>query len=259
MQPLTALIVDDEQLARENLRMLLDEFCPEINVIDTATGVEDARAKIEELRPQVVFLDIRMPSGAEGFDLLQSLDKQEFMVVFVTAFKDYAVKAFNANAIHYVLKPIDIDDLRNAVSKLLETKKRIESSPNGYSDYVQTLEEITRSINEQQPAAKITISHTKGFKVIDEDKIISINAEGNCSNLHFTDGTAYLDTRPLKTYEELLSPAKFFRVHKSHIINLDQVTEYLHEDGHQVILKNGKRVPVARLRLRKFINRLRQN
>lgn len=254
---LTALIVDDEELARENLRMLLDEFCPEIEVLDTAGGVREAREKVMALSPQVLFLDIRMPSGAEGFELLESLEDKEFMVVFVTAFKDYAIKAFNANAIHYVLKPIDIDDLRQAISKLVEAKEQIEASPGGYADYMKTLEALTANLTDTAAPNRITISHTKGVKIIEEDNVLRVEAEGNCSKIHFIDGTNYLDTRTLKAYENSLSSNRFFRTHKSHIINLDQLSEYLHEDGHFAIMKNGDRVPVARLRMKKFMTRIK--
>src|SRR5688500_17234881 len=119
---LRAIVVDDEELARKNLTMLIEEYCEDIEVIDDAGNIIDARAKIESLQPDVVFLDIRMPSGSEGFDLLESIENRNFFVVFVTAFKDYALRAFNANAIHYVLKPVDIEDLQQAVQKVKEAK-----------------------------------------------------------------------------------------------------------------------------------------
>ena len=105
---LKAIVVDDEELARKNLGMLLEEYCPTVEVIGSAGNVTEAKEVIERMKPDVVFLDIRMPSGSEGFDLLDEIENRDFLVVFVTAFKDYALRAFQANAIHYVLKPIDI-------------------------------------------------------------------------------------------------------------------------------------------------------
>ena len=122
---LNALIVDDEELARKNLQMLLEEYCEDVEVIGQAGTIKDAKEKIETLKPDVVFLDIRMPSGSEGFDLLESIEERNFMVVFVTAFKDYALRAFNANAIHYVLKPVDIEDLQQAVEKVKESRSTL--------------------------------------------------------------------------------------------------------------------------------------
>jgi len=115
---LKALIVDDEDLARKNLSMLLEEYCPTIEVIGDAGNVKDAKTLIESSKPDVVFLDIRMPSGSEGFDLLEQIENRDFLVIFVTAFKDYALRAFQANAIHYVLKTIDIEDLIDPVERI---------------------------------------------------------------------------------------------------------------------------------------------
>lgn len=250
---LKALIVDDELHARENLRMLLDEFCNDVQVLDTAGGVVEARKKIEELSPDVVFLDIRMPSGAEGFQLLEDIPERKFMVVFVTAFKDYAIKAFNANAIHYILKPVDIEELIAAVEKLKENHAQLNAEPEQFNNYLQTLENLTDSLQRNGQSSKITISHAKGLRIIDIKTIERLEADGNCTRIFFTNGEKYLDTRTLKVYEEMLSDASFFRVHKSHIIHLEELKEYLHEEGHEAVMKSGARVPVARNRLANFI------
>ena len=120
MSKITAIIVDDEHLARENLRLLLNEFCPEVEIIGTGQNVEEARQLIAEKKPEAVFLDIRMPSGEEGLDLLEDVKHNNFQIVFVTAFKDYAIKAFNVNSIHYILKPIDIEDLKEDIYTAIE-------------------------------------------------------------------------------------------------------------------------------------------
>ena len=127
--PLRAVLVDDERLARENLELLLEEFCPEVHVVGKAAGVEEGLAVISETSPDVLFLDIRMPSGAEGFDLLARLPSRNFQVVFVTAFKDYAIRALNASAVHYVLGPIDIEDLQYAVRKLVDVHQALMIAP----------------------------------------------------------------------------------------------------------------------------------
>ena len=118
---LRSLIVDDEVHARENLKYLLQNYCPEIEIVGMASNKESAKEAVENLAPQVIFLDICMPSGTEGFDFLGSLPEKKFQVVFVTAFKDYAIRALNANAIHYLMKPVDVDDLKSAVKKLIST------------------------------------------------------------------------------------------------------------------------------------------
>ena len=148
---LKAIVVDDEEFARKNLTMLLNEFCPEIEVVGEASGKKDAINTINELSPDVVFLDIRMPSGAEGFELLDEIENKNFLVVFVTAFKDYAVRAFNASAVYYLLKPIDIEELVLATKRLVETKTRYTETPGNYQTYFESLKDLsTNLLNNEQ-------------------------------------------------------------------------------------------------------------
>lgn len=254
---LRALIVDDEEYARKNLMMMIDDFCPEIEIIGEASGKEQAKSIIAASKPDVVFLDIRMPSGAEGFELLEEVEEKNFLVVFVTAFKDYAIRAFNASAVYYLLKPIDIDDLRVAVEKLVDANNIFGQDPENYVTYFRSLRNLSDQLLRNKTNNRIAISHTKGLKIVEDDTIVHLEASGNCTTIYFTDGTRYLDTRTLKIYENILNPAKFFRVHKSHIINLNQLAEYVNEDGHYAILKNGLRIPVARNRVTDFVKMLK--
>lgn len=254
---LRAIIVDDEEFARKNLAMLLEEYCPEIDVIGEASGKKQAKAIIESSHPDVVFLDIRMPSGSEGFELLDELDQKDFLVVFVTAFKDYAIRAFNASAVYYLLKPIDVDELRLAAERLLATKNMISSNPEFYQTYFESLQNLAQNLMGNRVNNRIAISHTKGLKIVDDDTIDHLEASGNCTMIYFSDGTRYLDTRTLKVYENLLNPAKFFRIHKSHIINLNKLQEYLTDEGHFVVLKGNIRIPVARNRVGDFVRLLK--
>ncbi|TNF47956.1 MAG: response regulator [Bacteroidetes bacterium] len=256
---LRAIVVDDEEFARKNLIMLLEEFCPDIEVIGEASRKSQAKAIIEASKPDVVFLDIRMPSGSEGFELLDELEEKDFFVVFVTAFKDYAVKAFNANAVYYILKPIDIEELQTAVEKLKDAKRNAKEDPEYLPTYFKALQNLSDSLVKNKPSNRIAISHTKGLKIVEDDAISHLEASGNCTTIYFKDGTRYLDTRTLKTYESILNPAKFFRIHKSHIINLDLLSEYVNEDGHFAVLKGGLRIPVARNRVTDFVKMLKES
>jgi len=253
---LKAIIVDDEDLARKNLSMLLNEYCPTIEVIGDAGNIVDAKSLIESTNPDVVFLDIRMPSGSEGFDLLNSIEKRDFLVIFVTAFKDYALRAFQANAIHYVLKPIDIEDLTDAVSRITESRSTFSENPENFDTYFESIKNLSASMDTEGYGNKVAISHTRGIKLIRIEDIMYLEASGNCTVLYFSDGTRYLDTRTLKIYEGILNPNVFYRVHKSHIINLDYLKEYLNEDGHFAVLKNGKLLSVARNRVSTFVKTL---
>ena len=255
---LRALIVDDEEFARKNLIMLLQEFCPAIEVVGEADSKEAAKELIDQLNPSVLFLDIRMPSGVEGFELLDELNHQNIIVVFVTAFKDFAIRAFNANAAYYLLKPIDIDELTTAVDRVVASLKLFSDEPEQFKTYNESMSILTENLKKNSFSGRITISHTKGLKIVEESSISHLEASGNCTTIYFKDGGRYLDTRTLKVYEHLLNPVKFIRVHKSHIINLDLLTEYLNEDGHFAVLKSGVRIPVARNRVSDFVRMLKE-
>lgn len=254
---LRAIIVDDEEPARENLKILLQDFCPEITVVGLAENINRARAMIEQLKPEAVFLDIRMPSGLEGFELLESIKDKNFLVVFVTAFKDYAIKAFNANAIHYILKPVDIEELQTAVKKLVQSAQKIRNNPENLQTYIQALKNLSENLIQNKQSGKIAISHLKGIKIVNDDDIIYIAADSNYSIIHFKNGSRFYDTRTLGLYEEILNPAKFFRTHKSYIINLNELTEYQTEESPTAILKNGIQIPVARNRIQDFVAKIK--
>ncbi|MBK6627079.1 MAG: response regulator transcription factor [Flavobacteriales bacterium] len=250
-----ALIVDDEEPARENLRLMLEDLCPEVVVAGTADGPAKARERIAELDPDLLFLDIRMPSGTEGLDLLAELRDLRALVIFVTAFKDYALQAFHTHAVDYLLKPIDPDELRTAMMKALARVREQHERPAEAQAYRERLNDAVREA--ALPAGRIVIDHAKGFKLFDPRTISHLEAEGNCTQLHFSDGTRYLDTRTLRVYEQLLDPAQFLRVHRSHIVNLEHLREYLRDDGHWAVLRDGRRVPIARERVAEFLDRVR--
>lgn len=254
---LKAVVVDDEDIARKNLTMLLHEYCEGVDVIGEAGNVSAAKELIEREKPDVVFLDIRMPSGSEGFDLLETIENRDFLVVFVTAFKDYALRAFNANAIHYILKPVDIEDLIRAVNKVKESKSAFTEDPQNFETYFESIKNLSESMETEGYGNKVAISHTKGIKLIDIEDIMYLEASGNCTVLYFNDGSRYLDTRTLKIYEGILNPSIFYRIHKSHIVNMNYLKEYLNEDGHFAVLKNGKLLSVARNRVSNFVKTLK--
>jgi two-component system LytT family response regulator len=254
---ITAIIIDDEKLARENLRMLLNEFCPEVEVIGTGQNVKEARELIETKKPEAVFLDIRMPSGEEGLELLEDVRANNFQIVFVTAFKDYAIKAFNVNSIHYILKPIDIDDLKDSVNKLFSYRELFIQDSSNLENYIESIKNFSENIHYQNESNKITVSHSKGIKIIEDSTISYLEGDGNCTNIHFVDGTTFFDTRTLKVYEQILNENKFYRIHKKFIINLSYLTDYLNEDGYFAMLQKDIKLPVARARVTDFIKTIK--
>lgn len=246
-----AIIVDDELHARENMRFMLGASCPEVEVVGTAGGVKEALALFREVQPELVFLDIRMPSGAEGFDLLAELHDQKFYVVFVTAFKEYAIKAFEHHALHYILKPIDDRDLRKAVQRILGLQQNAEAAGHPDEVYAAKLESLRRDLK----GTRILINHQKGVKVVIPEELTHVEGSGNCALLHFANGTQYLDTRTLKMYDELL-PAYFMRTHRSYIVNMREVVEVSHGNDQSVTLRSGIQLPVSRDRKQEVIGML---
>jgi len=250
-----AIIIDDEDLARANLRMMLQEYAPDVEVVGMADGKDNGLKVIKEMTPDVVFLDIRMPSGEEGFDLLRELEEINFLVIFVTAFKDFAIDAFKVNAVDYILKPIDIEELESAVERLRGHLALLETAPEKRAEYTARLRSLAELSGREE--ARISISHLGGVKVVKQRDILHLEADGNCTRIHFSNGGEYLDTRTLKVYEEELESDYFFRTHKSHIVNIRELNEYSRSDGHFAVLSNNIRVPISRQRLSSFLERLR--
>jgi two-component system LytT family response regulator len=247
-------IIDDEQHARENLRMLIEEYCPSLKVVGTAADVASGLLMIDEVDPEIVFLDIRMPSGSEGFELLRQRGEREFLVVFVTAFKDYAIDAFKVNAVDYLLKPIDIDELVQTVERLAARMQGLNADKGSAEAYSQDLMRLSEEMLVR--AKRISIHHQQGVKLIRTDDISFLQAEGNCTRLVFNDGSQYLDTRTLKVYEALLDKLQFMRVHRSNIINLNELEEFVRKDGNFVKLRSGHSVPVARNTVAELLSRM---
>ncbi len=246
------IVVDDELLARKNLILFLQEFCEGIDIIGDADSLQSAYDLIIKEQPDLVFLDIRMPSRAEGFDLLQKFENPTFKLVFVTAFKDYAIQAFKANAIDYILKPVEIEELQKVVEKIKNLAPSTETNVEASQNLSQRLENTFEAIKDKK-ITRIAISHSKGIKLVELAAINYLQADGNYTCIHFADKTKFFDTRTLKVYQELLPANHFLRVHNSYIINADYIHEYNNENGPVVVFKNGDKVPISRANLPSFI------
>jgi len=247
------IIIDDEFLARENLKLLLNEFCEGVDIIDEADNIIDAKVKIETLNPDVIFLDIRMPSGAEGFDLLDSLETIDFKIVFVTAFKDYALKAFKANAIDYILKPIEIEELQKVVQKL-QLGKEIDV----VNFHSKEVIDNTLSSIEHKNVEKIVVSHSKGMTLINVSDIVRLQSNGNYTEVYLQNGTRMVDSKTLKVYQDILSEQQFMRIHNSHLINIASIVGYSSEDGHFALLDSGESISISRVNVSLFKEYLNQ-
>ncbi|MDF1695386.1 MAG: LytTR family DNA-binding domain-containing protein [Saprospiraceae bacterium] len=209
---LKAYIVEDEQASLENLTKIIKKYCKNLLLIGNAGTVADAVSEIPHLDPDIVFLDIELPNE-NGFKLFDYLPNHEFEVIFTTAYSEFAIKAFNYSAIHYILKPIDIDELQTAIKKVVEMK-----SEQNKRDQVQ----IWNSVNNQN-FSKIVLPTQDGLHFIETDDIVWCEAKSNYTLFHILGRENILVSKSLKTYEDSLNNKSFFRCSRSSLINLNHI------------------------------------
>ena len=232
MEKLKTIIVDDESPGRENLASIVSVYLPELRVIGMAGDVESAYNMICENQPELVFLDIELGDGT-GLDLLNRFDVPEFYTIFVTAYDQYAVKAFRAQAIDYILKPIDIDELKACIN-------RYEFKQKTWSENIKKANQIL------QPNTKIAIPDGNNLLMIDTKDIIYLKADNSYTSIHLKNGKTHITSRFLKNFEEhLKNNSNFFRCHKSYIINTDYVKSFSKSNGGTILLENEFEIPLS--------------
>ncbi len=233
------LLIDDELPAREALRHYLGKYCPEVTVVGEAESVDSALAAIRTYQPELLFLDIEMPFG-NGFDLLERLPRDHHLeVVFVTAYEQYALRALRLSAAHYLLKPVDIDDLIDAVAKV---KSRLGLREQG--QVTQALLENLQAAKEEAPK-RLALPLIDGLEIIRPEEVVYLEAADNFTSFHLTDGRKLLICRKLKFYDALLETAGFCRIHRSTVVNLACVRRYHRGKGGAVTLEDGTELAVA--------------
>tara|TARA_R110002096_G_scaffold135456_2_gene287238 strand:- start:141726 stop:142481 length:756 start_codon:yes stop_codon:yes gene_type:complete len=240
-----ALIVEDEQSSREILKGYLERYCPEITLVAMADSVKPALELIRLHKPNLVFLDIEMPFG-NGFDLLDQVQEINFEIIFTTAFSNYALQAIQVSASHYLLKPINIDELILAVKQVRENLER-------ENQYINTKILVENVKLENQQLHKIVLPSMEGFEVVSIQDIIHCKADDNFTCFYFKDGSKQLICRNLKYYQELLQDFEFIRIHKSHLINKNYVSKYRKGKGGTVVLSNGSEIEVSASRKKEFL------
>lgn len=240
---LKTIIVDDEMNARENLELLIKDFCPELEVVGLAGSVDQAKILIKQFSPELVFLDIAMPKK-NGFDLLKEIEDRDFNVVFTTAHSEYALDAFKADAIDYIEKPIDIDELRKATQKALRFN---EGTSNDDSNG-------PLEVSEEDEMEKISIPTRSGYIFIENQEIVYFKANENYTEIILDTGKKVISSKTIKRYEEKMNPSIFYRTHKSYIINKhNHLKEVSRQGGNVVIMSNGDHIPIARRRMTDFL------
>ncbi len=234
---LKAVIIEDEKHSRETLKSMLEEFCKDVEVIAMAGTVDEAVKVLSIYSPDIVFLDIELQSGV-GFDVLNQIKDPNFEVIFTTAFEKYAIKAIKFSSLDYLLKPIDLDELQQAVEKA-----RTRMDTNVYREQLDTLmQSISRGKIRPE---KICLATTVGMEFIAIDDIIACKADGSYTSFMLEDNNTLLVSKHLKEYENLLAEHQFMRVHNSYLINLKKVKKYIKSDGGHLIMENDLEVNIS--------------
>ena len=221
---LNTLIIDDLPHAIANLRAEIEDSHPEIKILDTANGVMDAAKKIKKHNPQLIFLDIHMGDG-DGFDLLEMIKTEDIKVIFTTASKDHAIKAFQYAASDYLLKPVDPDLLKQAIEKILKSYQ---------------------NENDLSPSATetITLNTQEEIRLVQRDDIIRMESMGNYTTFYIADKSKILVTKTMKDFVDVVG-SNFLRVHQSHMVNKKHIRSYIKTEGGYLLMNDESRVPVS--------------
>jgi two-component system LytT family response regulator len=242
---MNAVIIDDDQKNLKILRRMLEEFCPEVTVtgeaLNSLSGIELIKLK----KPDIVFLDIEMPYG-NAFELLDQLVPVNFEIIFITAFDEYSLKAFRYSAIDYLLKPVDIEELKAAVRKASE-KQLLKNTNERLSNLLSNL--LPRQNNLQ----KIAVATQDGLIFVSLQHIVRCEASKNYTYIYLQGNKKIIASRNLAEYEELLPQDMFFRIHNSHIINLSYINNYQKGRGGTVVMEDGTAIEVAARRKDEFL------
>ena len=240
------LIIDDEKPTREFIRRMLESFKLNAAIFIDGENVETGIKAIEEIQPDLVLLDIQMPDG-NGFDVLRRTQFKNFDIIFITAFQEFAIQAIKFSALDYILKPIDMEELQNAVMRAIDAKH--QSSDESQFSVLQ---------NNIQPnqKRKLVLKTMESIHVVDIENIIRCEADKNYTSFFLAEGKKILVSKTLKDYDTLLSGHSFFRAQQSHLININFIERYDKQDGGYVIMKDGASVPLSPAKKEQFFKLL---
>lgn len=234
---LRAVIIDDIENIRKKNSAVIKANCPGVTIIGEADSVESGVKLIKQVSPDLVFLDVEMPDGT-GFDLLQKLKPITFKVIFITGYEDFAVKAFRFSAIDYLLKPLDPDDLREAV-------KKAESSLNK-EIFDMKLSNLFANLERPKNLQNLILKTAERIYSVNIQDIVNCESDKNYTTFHFINAPKLVVSTNLKEYENLLTPHHFFRTHQSHLINMAYFDHFIKTDGgNTIVMKNKVTIPLS--------------
>lgn len=246
---LKVLIVDDEPSSQRVLKSYLNDYCSNINIVDMVGDVPEAVNAIRTHQPELVFLDIEMP-GENGFQLLEYFDEPNFMIVFVTAYQEYALKAFRSSALDYLLKPVEIADLVQAVNKARELHQLKTNSK-------QQLDTLRSNLNTEQITRRLALPVSDGYIFVSVEDIICLAANGSYTTVHITEKKPLLISKKLYQLAEMITHPDMFKPHRSYLINLNHIQQYVRRDGGYIIMDNKLEVPLATGRKEDFMEMIK--
>lgn len=241
---ITAIIIDDEPKGRLALRQKLENYCNNVTVVAEAADGAEALSLIKKHIPQLIFLDIEMPR-MNGFEMLNELKEKNFHIIFTTAYDQYAIKAIKYAAFDYLLKPVDIEELKSAIERISNT------SPFQTNKQAELLQQNIQHSKKQ--LNKLAIPTLEGLLFFDINDIIQLEAHSNYTIIHFSGKQKITASKTLKDFEDLLPADTFFRTHHSHLINLNHIKKYIKGDGGQIEMQNGNYVDVSRRKKEEFL------
>ncbi|WP_080057301.1 LytR/AlgR family response regulator transcription factor [Spirosoma aerolatum] len=243
---MTALLIDDEKHCRDVLTLLLKRYCPSVQILAGCANGQEGLAAIESMHPDLIFLDIEMP-GMSGFEMLEACKYNGFRVIFTTAFNEYAIKAIRHNALDYILKPVDKDELIRAVNKA-EQEQSTQAPTN--------IEQFLGYLQSQRVGDRIALPTMEGLQIIHSEEIYYCESDGGYTRFALKNGQIILISKTLKEVEDVLETKGFCRVHHSYLINLRYVQRYIRGDGGEVVMANNKALPVSRNKKQEFLSLL---
>lgn len=252
MTPYNAIIIDDEPNVQQTIQILIGQYCPEIRVVGKANSANEGRRLLEEQTVHLIFLDISMPLE-NGFEFLASIPKERYAIIFTTAYEEYALKAIKANAIDYLLKPIDTVELTQAVSKAIAYHELRNQKSDIQKVYEDSLNNLTQQIQSgSKLVEKITVVEKFGFRIVEVNTIRYLEADSNYTILYLKNFDKIVSSKYLGEFEKVLDPKVFFRIHKSHIVNLNFLKGFSSFQGYFVLLDDDTKLSISRRRFIEF-------